>query len=53
MFITSLSDRKLLTNNKVTTIDEVHKRTEKITTSEEVGKGTYEVHKRTEKITTS
>ena len=50
---TPLSKKKLLTNAKVTTSYEVHKRTEKITTSEEVDKGTDEVHKLTEKITTS
>ena len=36
---------------KVKTIDEVHKRTQKITTIDEVVKGTDEVHKRTDNIT--
>ena len=48
---TPLSKKKLLTTEKVTTRDEVHRRTEKNTTGEEVVKGTNEVHKRTEKIT--
>ena len=52
MFTTPLPEKKLLTTEKVKTSDEVHKRTDKITTSEEVEKGTEEVHKRTEKITT-
>ena len=50
---TPLSEKKLLTTEKVTTSDEVHKSIEKITTSEEVVKGTDEVHKRTENITTN
>ena len=50
---TTLSEKKLLTTKHFTTGYEVHKRTEKITTSEEVVKGADEVHKRTEKITTN
>ena len=50
---TPFSEKKLFTNEKATTSDEVHKRTENITTSEEIDKGYGEVHKRTEKITTS
>ena len=50
---TPLLQNKLLTTERVPTSDEVHKRTEKITTSEEVVKGADEVHKRTEKITTN
>ena len=49
---TPLSENKLLTTKKVTTSDEVNKRTEKVTTHEEAFKGTDEVHKGTEKITT-
>ena len=37
---TPLSERKLLTTEKVTTSDEVHKRTDNFTSSEEVVKGT-------------
>ena len=48
-----LLEKKLLTTEKVTTSDQVHKRNENITTSEEVVKGTYEVHKFTKKITTN
>ena len=48
-----LYKNKLLTTEKVTTIDEVHKRTDKITTSEEVFESTDEVHKITDKITTN
>ena len=51
--MTPLSENKLLTNERVTTSDEVHKSTENITTSEEVSKVTHEVHKRTDKITTN
>ena len=36
VFTTTLSEKKLLTTEKVTTIGEMHKRTENITTSEEV-----------------
>ena len=50
---TPLSEKKLLTTEKVTTSDEVHKLTENITKSEEVVKGTDEVHKSTENITTN
>ena len=53
MVTTPFLEKKLLTTEKVTTSDEVQKRTENITTSEWVFKGTDEVHKRTEKITTS
>ena len=48
---TPFSEKKLLTNEKLTTSDEVHKRTENISTSEEVVKGTDEVHKRTQNDT--
>ena len=51
MVTTSFLEKKLLTTEKVTTSDEVHKRTEKITKIEEVVKGTDEIHKRTENIT--
>ena len=44
---TPFSEKKLFTNEKATTSDEVHKRTENITTSEGVVKVTDEVHKRT------
>ena len=50
---TPLSEKELLTTEKVTTNDEVHKRTDKITTSEGFVKGTDEVHKIIEKITTN
>ena len=50
---TPLSENKLLTTKKVTTSDEVHKLTEKITTGADVVKGTDEVHKRTENIITN
>ena len=50
---TPLSEKKLLTTEKFTTSDEVHKRTEKFTTSDEVVKGTDEVHKRTDNIKTN
>ena len=50
---TPLSERKLLTTEKVTKSDEVHKRTENFTTSEEVLEGTDEFHKHTENITTN
>ena len=42
-----------MTTKKVTTSDEVHKRTGKFKISEEVVKGTDEVHKRTDNITTN
>ena len=51
--MTPLSEKKLLTIEKVTTIDEVQKRTKMITTSEYVVKVNYEVHKHTDKITTN
>ena len=50
---TPLPEKKLLTTEKVTTIDEEHKRTENITTSEQVVKSTDEVHKRTDNIITN
>ena len=50
---TPLSENKLLTTEKVTTSDDVHKCTENITTSEEVVKGTDEVQKLTESIATN
>ena len=53
MVTTPLLEKQLLTTEKVTTIDEVHKRTENITTSEDFIKGTDKFHKRTEKITTN
>ena len=46
-----LSEHKSLTTEKYTTINEVHKRTETFTTSEEVVKGTDQVQKCTENIT--
>ena len=51
--MTPLLEKKSLTTEKVTTIDEVHKRNDNITTSEEVVKGTDQIHKCTEKITTN
>ena len=42
-----------MTTERVTTSYEVHKFTDKITTSEGVVKGTDEVHKHTENITTN
>ena len=45
MVTTPLSEKKLLTTEKVTTRDEVQKRTEYITTSEGVVKGTGEFQK--------
>ena len=48
---TPLSEKKLLTNEKVTTSSEVQKSTEKITRSEEVVKGNDEVQKHTDNIT--
>ena len=50
--MTSFSEKKLLTTEKVTTSGDVHKRTEQITTHEEAVKGSDEIHKCTEKITT-
>ena len=50
---TPLPEKKLFTTEKVKTSDEMNKRTENITTSEEVVKGTDEVHKRTDNITTN
>ena len=50
---TPLLENKLLTNEKVTKIDEVHKRTENITTIKEGFKVNDDVHKRTENIKTN
>ena len=50
---TPFSEKKLLTTEKVTTSDEVHKHTQNITTIEGVVKSTDDDHKRTEKITTN
>ena len=50
---TPFLEKQVLKNEKVTTSDEVQKRTDNITTSEDIFKGTNEVHKRTDKITTS
>ena len=47
---TPLSEKKWLKTENVTTSDKAHKRTEKITTGEEVFKGADEVHKHTENI---
>ena len=49
---TPLSEKKILTTEKVTPSDEVHKCTDNVKTSEEVVKGTCEVHRRTQNITT-
>ena len=49
--MTPFPEKKLLTTEKVTISDQVHKRIEKFTTSEEVVKCTDEVHKDTENIT--
>ena len=51
--MTTLSEKKLLTTEKLTISDEVHKLTENITTGEDVVKGTDEVYKHTENITTN
>ena len=48
-----IAEKKLLTIEKVTTSDEVHKLTGNITTSEKVVKGTDEVHKSTDNIKTN
>ena len=48
---TPFSEKKLLTTEKVTTSDEVHKLTENFKTSDEFLKGTDEFQKRTENIT--
>ena len=53
MVTTPLSKKKLLKTERFTTSDGVHKRTDNITTTEEVVKDNDEVHKRTEKITTN
>ena len=50
---TPLLEKILLITEKVTTSDEVHKSTEKFTTSEKVVKGNDEVHKSTENIKTN
>ena len=51
--MTPFLEKKLLTTEKVTTSDKMHKRTETITTRKEGFKGTDEFHKRTENITTN
>ena len=51
--MTPLFEKKLWTTEKVTTRDEVQKRTDNFTTSGEVFKGTDEVHKLTENIKTN
>ena len=51
--MTPFSEKKLLTAEKVTTSDDVHKRTNNITTSDDIVKGTDEVHRITEKIITN
>ena len=48
---TPFSEKNLFTTEKVTTSDDVPKRTENITTSEQVVKSHYEVHKRNDNIT--
>ena len=48
---TPLLENKVLTTDKVTTSDEVHKHNENIKISEEIEKDTYEFHNFTEKIT--
>ena len=50
---TPLSEKKLLTTEKVSASDEVQKHTEKITTSEDFVNGNDEFQKLTEKITTN
>ena len=50
---TPFPEKKLLTTEKVTKSDEVHKHTEEITTSQVVVKGIDEVQKRIKNITTS
>ena len=50
---TPILEKKLLTTENVTTSDQVHKLTQKITTREEVDKDTDEVHKCTDNITTN
>ena len=52
MVTTPFPEKKVLTTEKVITSDEVHKRTENITTGEEVVKGIDKVHKSTDNITT-
>ena len=51
--MTPFSEKKLLATEKVTTMDDSHKHTQKFTTSEEVVKGFDEVQKRIENITTN
>ena len=53
MVTTPFLEKKLFTTEKVTTSDEVQKRTDNITTSDEFAKGSEEVHKYTENITTN
>ena len=50
---TPFSQKRLFITEKVTTSDKVHKRTENITRSEEIDKGTDEVQKLTDKIATN
>ena len=50
---TPLSEKKLLITEKVTTSDEVQKRTDNTITREEFIKGTDEVHKCIDNITTN
>ena len=50
---TPLLEKKVLTTDKVTTSDDVGKRTDNITTNYDIVKGTDEVHKRNQNITTS
>ena len=50
---TPLSEKQLFPTEKVTTSDEMHERTENITTSQEVVKDTGEFHKRTDNIVTN
>ena len=47
---TIFSWKKVLKTDRFTTNYDVHKRNEKISTREEIDKGSYEVHKRTEKL---
>ena len=47
---TPLSEKKSLISEKAKTSDEVHTRTEKVTTSEDFVKDTAEVYKRTDNI---
>ena len=51
--MTPSSEKKSLTTERITTSDEVHKRTDNFTTSKKFVKGTGEVHKHTGNITTN